>query len=208
MFVVGLGSNLGSREAFLRAAELLLASHADVEVTARSALYVTPPLGPPQPDYLNAALRLETALAPVALLEVLLDVEARLGRVRRERWGPRCIDLDILFWSGGEVDAPGLTIPHPGLRERAFAMAPLLDVAPELGDRYACAPPPSRDWAPSPEAAIDDLDGQALAATARLGAPKIATRVERFSGEMPEFGPGFVVLENWGDGAGRGAKLL
>ncbi len=208
MFVVGLGSNLGSREAYLRAAELLLASRPDVQVTARSALYVTPPLGPPQPDFLNAALRLETDLAPRALLEVLLDVEARLGRVRRERWGPRCLDLDILYWSEGEVDEDGLTIPHPGLAERAFAVAPLLDVAPELADRYACVPPPRRPWASSPAEAIDLLDRRALAATERLGAPKIAGRVERFAGSLPEFGPGFVVLEDWDGAAGRGAKLL
>lgn len=146
IYVVGLGSNLGDREANLLAAERLLAARHDVEVEARSALYATPPVGPPQPDYLNSALRLRTELAPQALLEVLLEAERRLGRVRTERWGPRIIDLDILYWAGGVVDEPRLQVPHPRLTERSFALAPLLDVAPELAGRYACDPPPTRPW--------------------------------------------------------------
>lgn len=146
IYVIGLGSNLGDREANLIAAEQLLASREGVEVEARSALYATSAVGPSQPDYLNAALRIRTELAPRELLEVLLDAERHLGRVRNERWGPRTIDLDILYWTAGSVDEPGLRVPHPRLAERSFAVAPLLDVAPELADRYACDPPPIRPW--------------------------------------------------------------
>lgn len=208
MFVVGLGSNLGSREAYLRGAARLLDGRQDVRVTARSRLYVTPPMGPPQPEFLNAAVRLETERTPRALLDVLLDLERQLGRVRDERWGPRLIDLDILYWSGGAVDAPGLTVPHPGLHERPFAVAPLLDVAPELAGRYGCAPPPARAWARAPADALDPIDALALATTEAIGAPRAARRVERFEGELPREGPAFVVLERWDDVARRGAKLL
>jgi len=208
VFVVGLGSNLGSREAYLRGAERLLDGLTDVRVTARSRLYVTPPMGPPQPDFLNAAVRLETARAPNDLLGALLDVERRLGRVRAERWGPRLIDLDILWWSEGAVDEPGLTVPHPGLPDRPFAVAPLLDVAPELGARYACAPPPARPWARGPADAIDELDALALSTTEAIGAPPTARRVEPFDGALPREGPAYVVIERWDDGARRGAKLL
>lgn len=208
MIVVGLGSNLGSREQYLLAAERLLDGRDDVRVARRSRLYVTPPMGPPQPTYLNAALALETALHPSALLEVLLDVERALGRVRTERWGPRTLDLDVLFWSGGEVRTDALTVPHAGLAERAFAIAPLLDVAPALADRYRCEPPPTRPWARSPEDALDSLDALAMRATARLGAPEVARRVEPFEGEMPEKGPFFIVLERWDPAVRRGSKLL
>lgn len=84
--------------------------------------------------FLNAALALETSLSPLALLDALLDVERRLGRVRRERWGPRSIDLDILWTDTGTFDSPRLTVPHPELRRRAFALRPLLDVAPDATD--------------------------------------------------------------------------
>ncbi|MGE0787067.1 MAG: 2-amino-4-hydroxy-6-hydroxymethyldihydropteridine diphosphokinase [Sandaracinaceae bacterium] len=162
MFVVGLGANLGSREAYLVAALRLLAER--VRVVARSRLYVTAPVGPPQPDFLNAAARIETELAPDELLELALDIERRLGRVRRERWGPRTIDLDLLHWSGGAVDAPGLSLPHPRLAERPFALAPLLDVAPELASRYGTIEaPPVRVWLDEGGAPIDSDDALAWA---------------------------------------------
>lgn len=208
MIVVGLGSNLGSRESYLRAAALLLDGRGDVAVAARSRLYHTPPLGPPQPTYLNAALRLETALHPSALLPELLAIESALGRVRTERWGPRLLDLDILVWSGGAVRTDVLEVPHPGLAERDFAVAPLLDVAPELGDRYACTPPPTRPWAGTDADAIDALDGLAMRATARLGTPARVTRVEPFEDHLPQNGPGFIVLERWDIDVRRGSKLL
>jgi 2-amino-4-hydroxy-6-hydroxymethyldihydropteridine diphosphokinase len=103
-------------------------------VVRRSALYETAPVGPPQPAFLNAAARVATDLAPHALLDALLSVERQQGRVRGERWGPRLIDLDILWIAGVAVDSPGLVVPHPELRRRAFALRPLLDVAPEATD--------------------------------------------------------------------------
>jgi 2-amino-4-hydroxy-6-hydroxymethyldihydropteridine diphosphokinase len=126
--VVGLGSNLGDRRAILRLAVERLASRS--RVTAVSPVYESPPLGPPQPAYLNAAVRLEWPGSSFELLAALLAIEASLGRARRVRWGPRTLDLDILWIDGVALDTPELTVPHPGLTQRAFALVPLLDVAP------------------------------------------------------------------------------
>jgi 2-amino-4-hydroxy-6-hydroxymethyldihydropteridine diphosphokinase len=84
--------------------------------------------------FLNAAIRLSTSLDPAGLLAALLGIEQKLGRVRRERWGPRTIDLDILWIEGTVVDSGDLTVPHPELRRRAFALRPLLEVAPQAAD--------------------------------------------------------------------------
>lgn len=130
--VIGLGSNLGDRRALLRRAlDGLAALGTPVRI---SALYETEPVGPPQPLFLNAAVALESSLAPLALLDGLLALEISLGRVRQERWGPRSIDLDILWADTGVFLAPRLTVPHPELRRRAFALRPLLDVAPDAVD--------------------------------------------------------------------------
>ncbi len=134
--VLGLGSNLGARRALLRCASTLLAAQPGLTVLARSALYETPPLGPPQPDYLNAALRIAWRGGLEGLLRVCQHVEQLLGRERRERWGPRTIDIDLLHWSEGAVHTPWVDVPHLGLRERPFALAPLLDVQPELAREY------------------------------------------------------------------------
>ncbi len=115
----------------MRCALLLLESQPGLEILARSALYETPPLGPPQPDYLNAALRVSFAGSVEALFAITQAVEKKLGRERRERWGARTLDIDILHWSEGAVHTAALTIPHPGLLSRNFALAPLLDVMPE-----------------------------------------------------------------------------
>ncbi len=129
---MGLGANLGDRRAAFDAATT------DLEVLGRlvgvSALYETEPVGPPQPGYLNAAVRLETPLAAEALLDELLAIERRQGRERRERWGPRVLDLDILWISGMRVRTSRLEVPHPELHRRAFALLPLLDVAPDAAD--------------------------------------------------------------------------
>lgn len=130
--VIGLGANLGDRRATLSLAAKELESVG--RVLGRSALYETDPVGPPQPRYLNAAVLLETELAAEALMDALLAVEKKLGRVRRERWGPRAIDLDILWLEGTVHRSPMLTAPHPSLRQRAFALRPLLDVAPSASD--------------------------------------------------------------------------
>jgi 2-amino-4-hydroxy-6-hydroxymethyldihydropteridine diphosphokinase len=131
--VIGLGSNLGDRGAHLRAA--IDGLRAVATVLAESRVHETAPVGgPPQGDYLNAAVLLEYEGTPRALLDALLAIEARLGRVRRERWGPRVIDLDVLWIEGVVVDEPGLTVPHPRLLDRAFALEPLLEVAPDAID--------------------------------------------------------------------------
>jgi 2-amino-4-hydroxy-6-hydroxymethyldihydropteridine diphosphokinase len=151
--VVGLGANLGSREAYLRAAVGLLEARGDIAVQEISRLYRTEPIGPPQPDFLNAAVRVRTALPVESVLERTAEVENRLGRQRDERWGARTVDLDLLWSDAGERSGPELTVPHARLTERAFALAPLLDVAPELSERYGPAlerlggaPGSSRSW--------------------------------------------------------------
>jgi 2-amino-4-hydroxy-6-hydroxymethyldihydropteridine diphosphokinase len=131
-YVVGLGSNLGNRLEFFRAAVRELRLHG--QITAFSALYESAAVGPAQPDYLNAALRLKTALAPRELLSLQLEIERAAGRVRVERWGPRTLDLDLLFVAGHTVDQPGLVVPHRELTRRAFALLPLVDVMPEARD--------------------------------------------------------------------------
>jgi 2-amino-4-hydroxy-6-hydroxymethyldihydropteridine diphosphokinase len=131
---VGLGANLGDRDAALRRAVELLGEHDGVDVVAVSAVRETEPVGVlDQPRFLNAACAVDTTLAPRALLDVLLDVERALGRVRgAERYGPRTIDLDLLVYGGEVVDEPGLVVPHPRLHERRFALEPLLDLDPGL----------------------------------------------------------------------------
>ena len=130
---VGLGANLGDREATIARAVELLSQAEGVEIVAVSSLRETEPWGPvEQPPYLNGAAEVETELPPRALLEVLLGVEQALGRRRSgERWGPRTIDLDLLLFDEVEVDEPGLTVPHPRLHERRFALEPLAELAPD-----------------------------------------------------------------------------
>ena len=137
-YVLGLGSNLGSRRANIEAGLALLAATAGCRVEVVSALYESEPVGPPQPHYLNGAARVSCELPPSLLLERLLAIEAQLGRdaaQRRVRWGARTLDLDIL-WAARAHDDARLSIPHPRLRERWFALAPLLEVAPHLQAEY------------------------------------------------------------------------
>ena len=131
---VGLGANLGDREATIRRAVELLAEREGIEVLAVSALRETDPVGlEDQPRFLNGAAVLETTLGPRALLETLLEVERVLGRTRDgPRFGPRAIDLDLLLYDDETVDQPGLTVPHPRLHERRFALEPLAELAPAL----------------------------------------------------------------------------
>ena len=131
---VGLGANLGDREATIRRAVELLADADGIEVLAVSALRETDPVGlEDQPRFLNGAAALETTLRPGGLLEVLLGIERVLGRVREGvRFGPRTIDLDLLLYDDETVDEPGLTVPHPRLHERRFALEPLAELAPAL----------------------------------------------------------------------------
>jgi 2-amino-4-hydroxy-6-hydroxymethyldihydropteridine diphosphokinase len=131
---VGLGANLGDREATLRSALTLLDGRDGVRVTAVSAFRETEPVGYlEQPPFLNAAAVLETTLSPRELMACLLDVERELGRERTgPRFGPRTIDLDLLVYEGMEIDEPGLTVPHPRLHERSFVLEPLCELDPGL----------------------------------------------------------------------------
>ena len=131
---IGVGSNLGEREATIRDALELLAADPELEIEAVSAIRETDPVGVvDQPRFLNAALRLVTDLAPKPLLERLLGVEQQLGRVRSgERYGPRTIDLDLLLYGDEIVDEPGLRVPHPRLAERRFVLEPLAELDPGL----------------------------------------------------------------------------
>ena len=138
---VGLGANLGDRERTLLAAVDALAAAEGVEVVAFSTLRETEPVGvDDQPHYLNGVAELETTLPPRRLLERLLEVEQRFGRVRIPgEHGPRTLDLDLLLYGESEIDEPGLTVPHPRLHERRFVLEPLAELArglvvPGLGD--------------------------------------------------------------------------
>jgi 2-amino-4-hydroxy-6-hydroxymethyldihydropteridine diphosphokinase len=138
---LGLGANLGDRLANLRQAVSLLHERG-ARLLRSSRVYETEPVGPPQPDYLNAVIEVETDLSPRGLLIACMAVERAMGRVRGERWGPRVIDADILTFGDAEVDQPDLQIPHPRMHERGFVMIPLLelDADPMLpGGRTASA---------------------------------------------------------------------
>jgi 2-amino-4-hydroxy-6-hydroxymethyldihydropteridine diphosphokinase len=131
---IGLGANLGDAPATVREAIQALAALPDCRLLAASRLYRTPAWGnQDQPDFINAAVALETALPAPALLERLLATEQAFGRVRLpgERWGPRTLDLDLLLYGEQVIDLPQLKVPHPHLHERAFALLPLAEVAPE-----------------------------------------------------------------------------
>ncbi|RYZ20798.1 MAG: 2-amino-4-hydroxy-6-hydroxymethyldihydropteridine diphosphokinase [Chitinophagaceae bacterium] len=127
-----LGGNLGDRTGLLAKARAAIEARAGT-VAAASGLYETAAWGlEDQPPFLNQALAIDTALSPEALLEALLGIEADLGRERRERYGPRPIDIDILFYDAVVLDVPRLHLPHPRLHERRFALVPLHDIAPGL----------------------------------------------------------------------------
>jgi 2-amino-4-hydroxy-6-hydroxymethyldihydropteridine diphosphokinase len=128
---LALGTNLGDRPANLRAAVASLPPA--VNGLAESPVYETPPWGvTDQPAFLNMVVRGTTALPPLELLRRLKQLETELGRQPGRRWGPRLIDIDILFYDDLVIDQPGLTVPHPRLPERAFVLVPLADLAPDL----------------------------------------------------------------------------
>jgi 2-amino-4-hydroxy-6-hydroxymethyldihydropteridine diphosphokinase len=146
--VVGLGANLGDRGLTIERAAHSLGERLGFTLVACSPLYETPPAGgPPQPDYWNGAALVLTSLPARDILSVTLAIERSLGRVRPDpvRWGPRTIDLDILWIEGEEIAEPDLEVPHPRLEGRVFALRPLLDVAPDAAhprtsQRYADLP--------------------------------------------------------------------
>jgi len=130
---VGIGSNLDGPRAQVLAAFAALDTVPQTRVTGRSPLYCGAPLGgPPQPDYVNAVARLDTALDPEALLDALRTIEQRQGRARGEANAPRTLDLDLLLYDDVTLDIPRLQLPHPRMHERRFVLAPLLDLEPAV----------------------------------------------------------------------------
>lgn len=127
-----LGTNLGQRERNLQQARAYIAESAGC-IVSQSALFRTASWGiEAQPDFLNQALCIHSALAPETLLDEILDIELRIGRIRRLKWASRLIDIDILFYGRRRIQTPRLQVPHPFLPQRNFALAPLLDIAPDL----------------------------------------------------------------------------
>ena len=130
---IALGANLGDPVFTVNAAFEAISKLPQTQLMATSALYRTAPVGiTEQPEFINAAARVETRLAPEALLDALLAIEQQFGRVRELRNGPRTLDLDVLLYDDLVLDTPRLTLPHPRLHLRAFVLYPLADVAPEL----------------------------------------------------------------------------
>ena len=129
---IGLGANLGEREVTLERALRWLEATPRIRVDAVSRWRETMPVGPPQPPYLNGVARVETDLAPLALLDVLQRLEKAAGRVRSERWGPRTLDLDILLIEGIVYRSPELRVPHAELPFRRFVLEPLCELDPAL----------------------------------------------------------------------------
>jgi len=128
---LALGSNIGDSRTILEAAIETLAQTPGIFLETRSSWYRTKALGPPQPDYLNGCVILQVEMLPQHLLAALLEIEEQFGRVRQERWGPRTLDLDLLLYHDLIVDTPNLQIPHPRMRERAFVLVPLAEIAPD-----------------------------------------------------------------------------
>lgn len=130
---IGAGANLGEPLRQIRRAREELAKSPGVRLVGASSFYRAEPVGRvAQPPFVNAVFELECAMNPAELLVLLLEVERGLGRERKERWGPRVIDLDLLLHGEAVVSEPGLRVPHPRLRERRFALAPLAELAPDL----------------------------------------------------------------------------
>lgn len=130
---IGLGSNLDDPRTQVRAAVVALRETDGLQVEAVSSLYSSPPMGPPdQPDFINAVMRVTTALGAEPLLDVLLAQEQAQARRRGRRWGPRTLDLDLLLFGDAVVRTERLQVPHPGIHERAFVLYPLAELAPGL----------------------------------------------------------------------------
>ena len=130
---IALGANLGDPAATLRAAFGALANLPESRVGRCSSLYRTAPVGnTEQPEFINAVATLQTNLEPESLLDALLDIEARFGRIRAEKNGPRTLDLDLLLYNNQQLNLPRLILPHPRLHLRAFVLYPLAELAPDL----------------------------------------------------------------------------
>jgi 2-amino-4-hydroxy-6-hydroxymethyldihydropteridine diphosphokinase len=131
---IALGANLGDREANIRRALAALDAGPDIRVVQASALLENPAVGgpPDSPAFLNAVAEIETSLEPEPLLDRLLEIERQLGRVRKHKWEPRVIDLDILLYGDKIIQTPALQIPHPLMHERPFVLQPLAQIAPDV----------------------------------------------------------------------------
>jgi 2-amino-4-hydroxy-6-hydroxymethyldihydropteridine diphosphokinase len=202
---VGLGSNLGDRQSYLDRAIQALQNHPDVEVTQISSYYETEPVGGPsgQPDFLNAVIELGTPLAPEELLQVLQGIEQDLGRVRRERHGPRTIDLDLLLYGNIVQDTPELTIPHPRMHERGFVLEPFAEIAPDavhprlgktIGELWD-------DFEPPEEGADDEGIAE------RPLGPALARAGRRGEGKAPELAGKTALVTGSTSGIGRAIAL-
>ncbi len=131
---IALGSNLGDSLQTLDGAVQQLQQHPEIRLIATSTWYRTKPVGPPQPDYINGCLTCHTSLEPKPLLDVLLQIERQFGRERKERWGARTLDLDIILYGDRQIDLPHLHIPHPHMQDRAFVLVPLAEIAADWID--------------------------------------------------------------------------
>lgn len=129
---IALGSNMDTPHRQLDRAIESLSADPKISLITLSQRYQTPPIGPSQPDFINAAALLQTSLSAESLLDRLQAIEQQQDRVRTLRWGPRTIDLDILLYDNLEQDTARLTIPHPRMHERAFVLLPLADINPDL----------------------------------------------------------------------------
>ncbi len=149
---IGVGSNVGDREAFCRRAVAALSSHRSISVLAVSGLYETSPVGgPPQRSFINLVAKISTEMTPRGLLEECRRIEQVLGREESDiRWGPRVVDLDILLYGDEKVNEPNLEIPHPRLAQRRFTLVPLLEIEPDAADPWGT---PYRD-------SLDEAEGE------------------------------------------------
>lgn len=130
---IGLGSNIGDRCAYLQNAVRAISIHKEVALKGVSSVYETSPVGgPPQDDYLNAVIKVETSLEALSLLDLLLEIEAKAGRKREIENGPRVIDLDLLLYGTSVIQEERLTVPHPEMQKRLFVLIPLLEIDENL----------------------------------------------------------------------------
>ncbi len=129
---LSLGSNLNDPHNQIKSAIKEINNLSNVTLVKQSSLYQTPPIGPKQPDFINAALKIKTSLSPHELLSAMQTIEQAHHRVREIHWGPRTLDIDVLLYENLSINSEKLTIPHPFMDQRAFVLIPLLEIAPEL----------------------------------------------------------------------------
>jgi len=128
---IAFGSNIGDSRAILSASVKTLCQIPSITLKAKSNLYKTKAVGPPQPDYLNGCISVDVDIEPFKLLEILLEIENQFGRERKEHWGARTLDLDLLLYDDLILNTPTLQIPHPRMIQRAFVLVPLAEIAPD-----------------------------------------------------------------------------